>query len=119
MAEEPLVQLPVDLKPYKAAEPLEIQVPESAAVANIQPEDVPEIAKEFNLVGLTREQIRKLGVLGINLESVGSVQVANGVSLVSMQCCLSILQKLQEEGAKTFDNAVKAGSVAAALMRSL
>lgn len=119
MAEEQLKQLPDDLQPHKKVETLAIEIPDKAVVANISPEDLPDIAEEFKMVGLTRKQIQELGVLGINLESIGSVQVANGINMVSMKCCMAILQKLHEDGTKTFENALKAGPVAASLLKAL
>lgn len=118
MADESLAQLPADLKPRKDREPLEIEIPNDAMVANVPPSALPEIAKEFELIGLSRAEIQKLGVLGINLESIGTVQVANGAALVSLQCALHIVQKLKE-GTTDFESALKAAGPAGALLRAI
>lgn len=119
MADESSQQLPANLKPVLEKEPLAVELAPHDVATEIPAGELPEIAREFQLIGINREAIKNLAVLGISLESTGSVQVANGANLITMKCALSVIQQLEKGAGQSFENALKAASPMGSLVRAM
>lgn len=87
-------EIPSDLQPTVAREPAQIELVSQDVATQVPAEAMKEVAEGLDLVALNGNIMCKLGELGVQVGSIGSVQVGRGFNFVTSKKVLEIIFRL-------------------------
>lgn len=84
------------IKPHKAEMTGTVEIIASDADTRLPAAAVPEVCQEFGLAQLSTDAVKELCKLGIAVESNGSVQVGNGMMVVTSRALLKCMLHIEQ-----------------------
>lgn len=106
------------LLPEKAEDKGSVEILQTDANADLPVAAAAEFCEEFGLAQLKGNTVRELAKLGVALESNGSVQVANGMTVVTARVLMNAVVQVGEY-IKDPASAMKAGPVLCQLAKAV
>lgn len=87
-------EVPSELLPHKDREPTSVELVAQDVATNIPAEAVREVAESLDAVALDGNIMRRMGELGVQVGSIGSVQVGRGFNFVTAKELLKLILKI-------------------------
>lgn len=82
--------------PHSPEHPGSVEIVQSDADTRLQPSAIPEVCKELNVASLSGNAVRELAMIGVAVESNGSVQVGSGAVMVTELLLIEIAIRIRD-----------------------